>query len=624
MDAASKERLGRLVDRMIAAKEPDEKIAQVIQGAKDRFDTGPGSARGHNALSKQIEATFPAAEKVMPGTPIMDEFGKKPWYSQLAALATGNSPFQTQEGTDEGLASHGVGPGSPEYKAMQEADEAKKAAASMAAGGVAGSGLAGLLGMAAPKMGIAARLATGGLSATAAGGATGGVSAAQHGEPIIHAIKEGALGDVDVPGIGPVPVPVLGLAGTGIGEASGGLRKLLGKDRWIGRYQDANDAGRLERARELPSGGIGMRQAAEEGAERVFNRDRAITKEEGTAFREGEAALPSLDEPMSVADVHRRLNRAVDRFSNQSPVRPKVERLIEDTKDNLRNITRQRVEPVMESDVQTNVRPVVRDTLGGEAEGRSFEPDPSRPGNRVVALAPGEEIRTPSATPRDLLKTKRSLKKSAQFGQPSTGENEAPREIYETVKDAVNKAVPEHAVLDERYSKFRQGQDIRREILKAEMHPDGMQRVPETDLPMPGEEVVPLSQTMNITDKANAATNLARIGDTNVPGLRMSSQLKVLAAQDPEFAAALSDILDKKALEAVRPGLHAVMPTDLHGVTEAFGVGQVGKQNARAVGAHAIDPALKATANTLRAPGVSVLTALSRAQRKRMEEENRP
>ena len=538
-------------------------------------------------------------------------------------------------------------------------DDTRKRNSAIVAGGYAAAG-AGMVG-GPPLMALMSKLPTklagaaGLASGTSAVGA--GTTEVLEGRNPLPAMADAAL-MTDIPFTEgddgrPIrlPTPLLGAGFYLLGEGAAlGRNKMHQKFPIIRRYADAV----RKRVYDDPSmrvvGREGVHEAGRIARDEILARDAAMAEAESAAYNQGVEALPGMDDMISVAPVHRRLNRSVARFSNDNPVRPKAEAKVEEVKGNLRNPVKQRIVPrtedelqtnirpasfeedvpwraraIRESDLQTNIRPVERTkTAGGEAvlisragpEGRPvvhFEPDPSRPGNQIVAfeppfvpdptrpgahvvrLDPGEVIKGPRATPRDLLMQRRAVKKDAQFGGQETPENLGAREIYFDVDEAVKDAVPGLRPLDEGYTRSARGRARRNDIMKGSE--EGGR---EVQLPEPTREAIaaaeePIKRTMRVGDEKQMAKTLARMGDDTVEAIAHEPYLKELAAQDPEFAAALERLLQRKDHAATRISLLPSAQSNLSQVTGFAGMLPLARQNATAIGARFVDPALRAT-----------------------------
>ncbi len=227
-------------------------------------------------------------------------------------------------------------------------------------------------------------------------------------------------------------------------------------------------------------------------------------------------------------------------------------------------------------------------------EHKGFEADPTRPGNEVVRVDPGEEIIGPKASNRDMLAQRRNLRKGSNFGARSselTPDNQASRDAYFMVDDAVKEHVPGQRARDEAYSTHKRK--------RARLH-DNLIRSEEgphvRDNGMSEEELVeaggdPLAQRWRPGEDEIATRRIKRVGDTNEAGLSAKESLEEIRQADPEFAEALDFVLAKKAKEGTSLNWTDVLPTDQQGTHKAFGLGGLLRQNLRFTGARVADPA---------------------------------
>lgn len=168
----------------------------------------------------------------------------------------------------------------------------------------------------------------------------------------------------------------------------------------------------------------------------------------------------------------------------------------------------------------------------------------------------------PEPTVEDLVKVRRSLDegRAAQSLNP-TDEQVLNREIYAAIKDSI----PEMKEADKAYAiamdRSRRTKDI---ISNKEAN------------------VVDAEGEGRVTTEKAMARNVGRVGDTTRPGLEMRAHLEELANQDPEFAAALDFVANKKAKEAVGFGFSTPVQSKFTEVAKLFGLGPLIQQNARA------------------------------------------
>lgn len=264
---------------------------------------------------------------------------------------------------------------------------------------------------------------------------------------------------------------------------------------------------------------------------------------------------------------------------------------------------------VLEKPVDTKV---IRQRLeAGRA--RNLNPDTGRPINSTIdsayqrALddlpgAPGgvEPTLLDQATVGGTLKMRQALKRAAAFdSHEPTPEQLAARDVYHTFRAAVRDASPDLAEADDAFAAHSRAAERRADLVGVDLT--------NAD---PGK-------------KETAAARLGRIGDDNVPGLRVQRRLAELEQSDPEIGAAINWLADKKAKEAVRFGAPH-MPTHLSAATLLAGIPRAVGQNARALGAHVVDPLSLALSRNL-SPGAlrapAFIPGLLEAYRRRAEAE---
>jgi len=500
----------------------------------------------------------------------------------------------------------------------EEKEDLHRAQAGIVGGTVAGLGAGAVLGP------LAARAGGGALGLLARTGAAAGEGAAS------GAGARAAQGDGLAEVVDPANVGLDMAMGSGGGLAAEGFSALVGlirKNPWIARYLDAKKLGRLDASemKGFRGGEEGIHDAAEAGKDRILTRDAAMAEAESEAYRAGEDALPALDELEHIPQVHGALDRAVKHYQGSGrPISPDVANFIDEVKANLSSPVQQRLTPVMESDVQTNVRRVTDRTDGGFVTKSHFEPDPSRAGDVRVGHRPGEVVRGPAATRRDLIEQRRAVKKQA-YGTPgdTSARTVAARDVYGSVDEAAKAAVPGLKDIDKRYRDFQVKRQRRSDILTSDPKALDTKVVDDVE-----EFAAPMRDRLRAGTEQRITTNLKRIGDTNQPGLRVERDLAELRLQDPEFDKALQLIEDKKALEAIRFRPRSSLPESLTGATALAGKYPLLAQNSRALALRSL-PGLEGAgllADALRfsAPTVNVLTAAARreAERKKKASEN--
>ncbi len=434
---------------------------------------------------------------------------------------------------------------------------------------------------------------------------------------------------------------VLGGGLSTVGEAAGGISNLLRKDQQIGTYAKANEAGAYDSPdmKALPKGREGIRRAAEKGLSRVVSRDQELGDEASKSYqaavgpprRPPQEGTEYIDAPVLRGD---RTSQAVEDIVG--PRTPEQTSLFDATRainspgsEPTRNYSPQIPVRTPAEPAEGLARPVDRKALIDAlqaARSRQANPDTGQPYNKTTdakfqaaidALGPngrtveGHDVQRwepQRNTVGGVLGQRRALRKEGAFNSPSPTEGQqASRDVYHEYRGAVRKAAPDVAAADDAYAQFASKAQRRRDIVfntENEVLKGGSQSPVEHadtigDVPQTLAEDLGKSPTDQLrVGKAKAgATNLGRIGDTNDPGNAMAPFLDELAAQDPEFAAALNFIRNKKAQEGTRFGLNGQLPESLTSVNAA--VGPALKQNARAIGAHILDPAARGTSNFL-------------------------
>lgn len=382
---------------------------------------------------------------------------------------------------------------------------------------------------------------------------------------------------------------VMAVPGVALGEVARGARKGLGaifpnvkrfaeaRDTKIqgqsskyaapGRFAGPGPDDLIREADRLPKGNAGVDEAAIGARDRIKSKMEQTAAEEGQRYHEGVEALPGMDELQRepVEQVHRDLERAVIRLDNGRVATGSggAAKLVEGVKKNLTATTGQELVPVRE-----------RTRTGPE---------------RTVGMAPGEEIQSPAATGRDMLKERRGVRAAAQFGAsgPVDAKTRAAREIYGALNEALKGndqkpgAIPGLRQLDERYSQFKRGQARTNDILLRSEEGGRSVQVPETPAADTFDAAEPAPK-WRVNDDARAARTIARINDDTIPARDMAPYFKELLA-DPHFKAALDKVIAKKALEETKffsgpgqgeqIGLHDVSGA---GAAVKFGVKKLG------------------------------------------------
>lgn len=427
--------------------------------------------------------------------------------------------------------------GLPDSDLQVAAAKDPRGAVGKALGTMAGTGI-GLAGMGlGAGLALPARLAMGAITGGAAGAGQGATEAAVSGQPVAPAAKQGF-------GVG----ALTGLGMEAGGSLLGGISRLVRRaSPTIGRYAAASDAGAYQdpAMQALPGGAEGNRAAAEAGLGRVVARDQQLGKEAGARY----AA---------------------------------------------------RVDPA-------RGLPVDRGALRGELKDAvvaNLDPDTGLPLRENVDRALQSQLDRTGSNPTvgGTLARRRALQQDAAFGNPApTSEQQAAREAYGAFRRGIRRASPEVAAADDEFAKHAIQAARRHDILgntESEIVRGG------GDLPEPSpDKLLPedlAGPTMRVGKERAAATTLARVNDTNVPGLSARRYIEELAAQDPQIAEAIRFVANKKDFEATRFSLEGLQPLSLHGATEAGGMGHIIRQNARAIGGRILDPAAATGSQALR------------------------
>ncbi len=348
-----------------------------------------------------------------------------------------------------------------------------------------------------------------------------------------------------------------GVAGGGlqtVAEGARGVSDLIRKNPWIKRYGDAKAGGNYETPEQmaLPKGEEGIQKAAEQGRNRIVERNGKLLTEAGDKYDAAiDAALAKMPEKSPDAIVAKLEElRAGNRLGNGDVRDRGFEGALDEAK---RRLGMKQVR-VQHSEYQ------------------------DRP----------EDFASVSDT-KDLIDARRSLKDDAGFGQPNpTPEQRATKKVYHAIREPLRKDVPGLGQADDEFSAAKTAADRRNDILH------GSEDSPAMPL-VEGEPPV-----VRAGAEKQAASKLRTVGDTTVPGLSNKAHLEELADSDPEIRAAIEFILDKKAREAVRFGMPKIQTT-LTKVPQALAA-----QNARAIGARVVEPtasAVEGAARYLPPPG---------------------
>jgi hypothetical protein len=440
-----------------------------------------------------------------------------------------------------------AGMGSPASlrQATRDLESAKQAARDAEAHKIAGGAGTVAGGLFGPGATAATRISQGGagLGRAVVSGATGGAIDAG-GRALVEGKGAGEI--VDEGGIGALLGGTLGGSLHAVGE---GLRNPLGE---TGATIQALQRGRkfLESPENaaLPKGIRGIGAQAYDTGEQLGALQANKLAASRAQISAAEEALPvQMDEPISVAGVHRQLNRSVDRLSNDMAVRPDVEKATGNIKDRLSRVTRQRIIPI---------------------EG----PDARRmPGaQKTVGFEQGEEVRTPQATPRDLVKERREVRRQAEFGAPQTPENAPYRELYKTLQEATHSDSLPGGI----------GKALK--ATDAQFSSD-MQKLAEGN-----ELIFGKDSARAVTEGVNAAkTGASKLGQALMDTRAGGAQLRVLEkirALGPEYAEAVDRVAAKIAEQGSTFGLPKTLSHPGKWAT------QIPMQNLRALNVNAVEP----------------------------------
>lgn len=519
-------------------------------------------------------------------------------------------------------------------KDPEEARSLRAQGAGMLAGTAATGGLGALFGAAAgPAAGFGARL----LSSVLASAGGGEVEAAT------RAKLEGkkAADVLDAAGRGGETGAKWGLGGHLVGEAAAGGAGMLRKGKGlVARYLRAKDAGAYEDPAmlALPGKEEGVQQAAEVGHGRVVAKDAALEQQAGQDYQ---AALnPPGPRPAPKSPVSREaaiLDSMPDRPEQNAllaaarnvdapPLAPPTAR--EKLLSAARNVDAPGAEPHTPGGYKPKPdmvpqepwpaeglqRPVDRKKLIAsleEARAKNIDPDTGKPIIPAVearylqaleAMGPEGTTNTVGGT----LARRRGLRDEAGFGSPSpTPDQGAARKVYGAYRQGVREAAPDVAVADDAYASHARQASRRRDILTRSESPISSgprpgEQAPDAEFadgPQGAAADLASAPEMRVAKEQAGTRMLKREGDTNEPGLNAQKYLDELRAQDPEFAAALDFIGNKKALEGTRFGAPH-LPTNLGDAAGHLGPMPIRylHQNARAL-ARPLDAALGAGAN---------------------------
>jgi hypothetical protein len=262
------------------------------------------------------------------------------------------------------------------------------------------------------------------------------------------------------------------------------------------------------------------------------------------------------------------------------------------------------------------VIPGLEPTPGGAG---SYQRELPLPGREPTALSRQEAIGDP--TIGELRRFRQEARKRAGFNNPNPtpAELDAQAEyfIYDgAIKAAAKKYAPGYLDVErqmgESAASFRREGDL---IAKtegnlerggpaspvSEPRPDDLNNLVDEDqalIAQEGAAAAGARPNMRVAQEQGAATFFERVGDTNRPGRLARDPHEELAMRDPEYARHQQLVLDTKSLDAVRPGLRAMIPLEFNAAVGGSGWPQIAIQNSRALGGRLVSPLLGAVART--------------------------
>lgn len=400
------------------------------------------------------------------------------------------------------------------------------------------------------------------------------------------------------------------LSGGASGVLSAVRSGLHGVSPWIARRLAAEGSGAADR---VGGGGMntkggtgyeGVEEQAHQGLQRILRQNKnlnASTQAEADALT---SQLPGIDDMDQMPDLHENLDAGISRApGNNIPTREGAQARVNAIKRKTTNVTGQKLVPVREHQVKTDVVPIIDETIprgrGRDIEIREitgYEPDFYRSGKapsdgrplrgdllrqsrsdpemaerlyrddptrqNVSRLDPGEEIEGPATTPRYLTELRANERADSGFGTRSpTAENLDARKAYFALSEAAKKRMPGLKPIDA--MRHRRLAQSRREMALLTGNEKGMRPSDApADFGNPDElaaaEALPEGPKAEAEIKGQpseeeaAIRRLAIAGDSSVPALNKNRHLQELASADPEYAAAIKDIETKKAIEATR------------------------------------------------------------------------
>lgn len=413
---------------------------------------------------------------------------------------------------------------------------------------------------------LASRPVSGGLAGAATGGAMGTAQAMADGEDVADSLKAGGKAAL-----------IGGALGAGAGALAAGSEALRGKlrdprgelGRSIASLEKAKASGILEDPsfKALKRGAPGANEVAAEAEANIAGRNEAQVKAAGEEYAREQARILAKhgDTLHYVPDAEAALNAAEQENT--------INGVVGDEK--------------LASAIGKVKRMLTFDT-GVVSSGE--KPDTTR--NSAVPKV--ETITAPAVKVGDLLKTKRIVDSLAEFGMPATPENVPYRKISSVLGGELENIDPELKALNQRYHQ-------------------AMGKAEETNLLMYGADAPRISKTPAKTRQAVGM--FGRVGDETQAATLREPQIARLAELDPGNAADIARVEAKKAVERTRYGLPRVSRRIEH---MPFGFVE---QNASALGARVVDPALGVTSRARVSPEtIAAGLGMTREARRRRKE----
>jgi len=670
-----KERIGSVIEKMIADGASHEEIMAFLPQAKAHLRTGQLRERHNSNLAeiadlKKANPENSFGDYVRAGTGALWDKAKGMGRGALALVDAAANPVPTLvddskrrelvRGVDD-MVSLGYGQqlgdwladklGAEKTMAATAEDDAARAPDYRAGGGIVGSFLPGAASVAFRGGGRLARAAlpspTGVAAATRAGltyelaaPAISGAHASAEGRRL-DAARETAT---DPAGL------LLGTVPGAVAATSGAVSRTMRRNPTIARYAAAREAGvyREPAMRQLPKGAdAGNQAASEEALARVLRRERALGDEAGARYQSD--LNPPAPEPISrpaespevaresLFDAARRVDAPAP-MSEQESLFAAARRVDAPAARPERPPSIGAPPPIPGEpppaphglERQVNRQALLAEMRAGQRA--NINPDTGLPNNAAVdarfedAIASLGDGARPT-TVGGVLGQRRALQKQANFGNLSPTPTElATRDVYQTFRGGVRKAAPDVAAADDAFADFARLRDRRRDILYGSESEVAGGAVHEPAA-KPDIEAIdePATPQLRVGKEKAGARLLGRVNDTNKPGLEARRYIEELSAADPQIADAIRFVAAKKDFEATRFGLDGGPAPTLHKAVSLGGVAHVASRNTRAIGAQIVDPlAATVSAQSLRLSGpLARLPAVNRVHSARQAERER-